>query len=294
MNTPLSSLLPLLRERPDIWRATTAVPQPQGLATGRAELDAQLHQRGWPRGALTELLCDHPGNGELQLLMPVLARLSQQGRKLVFIAPPHLPYAPALHRQGVDLAQVLLIRAPAVAEQVWAASQALRADSAGALLLWPGAGISHPQLRKLQLAAHHSSGVAVVFRPLAAAAEASPAALRITLSATAGTCELQILKQRGGWAGQRLSIPRTEGSAGMSVQALPVHVPRARSSCPGGLPDQPRRRLVPAPLAAATATRTTTATAASSTAAAPLQTGVGIGRDGAAQVAAHPALALRQ
>ncbi len=228
MNTPLSFLLPLLRERSDIWLAATAVRQPQGLTTGQRELDGQLHQRGWPLGALTELLCDHPGSGELQLLLPVLAQLSQQGRRLVFIAPPHLPYAPALHRQGVDLAQVLLIEAPTVADQVWAASQVLRADSAGALLLWPtGGAISHPQLRRLQLAAQGSRGLAVVFRPTAAAAAASPAALRIAITATAAACELHLLKQRGGRAGQHLSIPRPDWltQPDRPAHALPVHPP---------------------------------------------------------------------
>lgn len=224
MNAELSSLL----QRPDVWQASAPLRKLHGLATGHRELDEQLHQGGWPLGAITELLCDHAGIGELQVLMPALAALSRQARKLVFIAPPRLLYAPALHRQGVDLAQVVLIRARTPAEQFWAAGQVLRADIAGALLLWPAGGaVTQPQLRKLQLAAQDSRGIAVVFRPTQAAAEASPAALRITLYPTLGACQLGILKQRGGRAGQRLSIARSDylTQADISGPDLPVHEP---------------------------------------------------------------------
>ncbi len=226
MNADLSPLASLL-ERPDVWQASAAIRKAIGIATGHSSLDAQLHQGGWPLGAITELLSDHSGSGELQILMPALACLSRQGRKLVFINPPFLPYAPGLHRQGVDLAQLVLIQTHDLAEQVWAASQTLRADSSGALLLWPARGaITHPQLRKLQLAAQNSRGMAVVFRPTRASAAASPAALRLAISPAPGVCHLHILKQRGGWAGQSVAIAGPDGlSTYRAARDLPVHLP---------------------------------------------------------------------
>ena len=51
-------------------------PRTDGLATGFPSLDRELPDGGWPRGALTELLCDHTGIGELALMLPALARLT--------------------------------------------------------------------------------------------------------------------------------------------------------------------------------------------------------------------------
>ena len=51
---------------------------------------------GWPTGARTEILSGRAGIGELQLVLPALAALSWAGKRVVWLAPPHLPYAPAL------------------------------------------------------------------------------------------------------------------------------------------------------------------------------------------------------
>ena len=222
MNQNLSTLL----ARSDIWRASTSPPQTHGLATGYPALDRSLHQGGWPTGAITELLCDDTGSGELQLLLPALTQYAQQGRKLIFVSPPYLPYAPALQRAGIPLTQVVMVRARSTPEQLWAAGQLLRADIAGAVLCWlADEAVKHVQLRKLQLAAQTGPGLAVLFRSSRVATDASPAALRIALSATRHSCRLHIIKQRGGWAGQIVNIDRPEGlvQGNIPVADLPVH-----------------------------------------------------------------------
>jgi protein ImuA len=45
----------------------------RALASGFAELDAELPGGGWPRRVLTELLLAHPGVGEIRLLALCLA-----------------------------------------------------------------------------------------------------------------------------------------------------------------------------------------------------------------------------
>ena len=62
-----------------------------GVASGFAELDAQLPGGGWPRRALTELLLPQPGIGELRLLAPVLQAVSMP----VVTAPPAPPVVTA-------------------------------------------------------------------------------------------------------------------------------------------------------------------------------------------------------
>ena len=51
------SLEQLLNKRQDIWRGRAASPStPRGVPTGFASLDALLPWRGWPPGALIEIL----------------------------------------------------------------------------------------------------------------------------------------------------------------------------------------------------------------------------------------------
>ena len=68
--TARKELNELLRHQA-IWRggARTEVAGSY-LATGWSVLDSQLPGGGWPQGALTELLTDASGSGEVSLLMP--------------------------------------------------------------------------------------------------------------------------------------------------------------------------------------------------------------------------------
>jgi hypothetical protein len=81
-------------------------------------------------------------------------------------------------------------------DQLWAVEQALRSGSCGAVLVWPQR-IAPRQLRRLQLAAEAGQALGIVFRPLEAQHQHSPAALRILLSAAANGLQLDILKCRG-------------------------------------------------------------------------------------------------
>jgi len=198
----MDPLHPLL-QRTDIWRGGDRSQAPYALAaavaaSGYPALDARLPGGGWPVGALTELLLHRPGIGELRLLLPALARLSRQ-RWLVCVAPPHLLYAPALARAGVNLARVLLVDDQEPAEQLWALEQALRSGLCGAVLAWPRT-LDHRRLRRLQLAAEAGAALGFLFRPAEAIQEASPAALRLGLNPSpTGLC-VTLLKQRGGWS----------------------------------------------------------------------------------------------
>jgi hypothetical protein len=186
-----------LLQRADLWRGGSAPPV-AGLPSGFAELDAQLPGGGWPVGALSEILSDRNGIGELKLLMPMLARLTREDRWLAFIAPPYIPYAPALARAGVNLAHVLVVHARDGSEALWATEQALRAGTCGAVLAWP-ATADMQRLRRLQLAAETGHALGVLFRPGRAAGDISPAALRLKLEPTTNGLAVHILKRRGGW-----------------------------------------------------------------------------------------------
>jgi cell division inhibitor SulA len=171
---------------------------PAGLPTGFSELDRCLPGAGWPAACLTELLPDQLGIGELSLLMPALARLSQERRWIAWIAPPHVPYAPALNAAGVDLSRQLVVHARDGLETHWAVEQALASGTCSAVLTWLGERVQDKVLRRLQLAAESGRTRAFVFRPSAAVDTSSPAHLRLSLS-TAGreALRLRVLKCRG-------------------------------------------------------------------------------------------------
>lgn len=202
--------LEALLARADIWRAGTPSAS-ASLGTGFPLLDALLPEAGWPAGALTELLADRPGIGALRLLMPALARLQRAGRWLLWIAPPFLPYAPALDRAGLDLSRLLVLRSDAPPragqrEQLWMLEQALRLPLCGAALAWPGE-VPMPALRRLQLAAESSGACGFLYRATTAARQASPAALRLLLEPGPEALRIEVLKCRGGWAGRYCELP---------------------------------------------------------------------------------------
>jgi cell division inhibitor SulA/protein ImuA len=169
------------------------------LATGYRELDAVLPGGGWPPAAITELMPEAAGIGELSLLLPALATLAARGRYLAWIAPPYVPYAPALTGHGIPLERLLLIRTANDDTALWAAEQLLRCAHIGAVLAWP-LTLDERRVRRLQLAAEAGGGCGMLYRPPRAALTHSAAALRLGLTAThAGLC-VHIKKSRGGYA----------------------------------------------------------------------------------------------
>jgi hypothetical protein len=173
--------------------------RPVALSTGFAQLDAVLPGGGWPVGAITELMPDAQGIGELSLLLPALAQLSRAGRYVAWIAPPCLPYPPALARHGLALERLLLVQTRDTQTLLWATEQALRCPAIGAVLAWPAA-LDDRRLRRLQLAAEAGGSCGLLYRPPAAAQQPSPAALRLRLRALDAGLRIEIQKARGGRA----------------------------------------------------------------------------------------------
>jgi protein ImuA len=173
--------------------------RPAVLPTGFAQLDAVLPGGGWPVGAVTELMPDAQGIGELSLLLPALAQLSRAGRYIAWIAPPCLPYPQALTRHGLALERLLLVQVRDAQTGLWATEQALRCPAIGAVLAWPAA-LDDRRIRRLQLAAETGGSCGLLYRPPAAAQQPSPAALRLRLQALDAGLRIEILKARGGRA----------------------------------------------------------------------------------------------
>lgn len=181
----------LIRDR-RVWRARPALLPPSAQPTGMVALDAVLPTRGWPEAALTEILLPADGMGEIDLVLPTLARLTQQGQRVVVIAPPYVVYAPAWQVAGVDLAWLSVVDAKET-DIAWTMEQCLRSGSCAAVLAWLARGDDRT-LRRLQVAADTGRVLGFVFRDRAALANPSPAALRLEVMPG----HLRVHKCRGG------------------------------------------------------------------------------------------------
>jgi protein ImuA len=198
-----------------LWRADRlALASPtaaQGDAvrpTGHAALDAELPGGGWPCAGLTELLLPAPGCGELRLLAPALTGATESpaltgaagSPALLWVAPPLMPYAPALAALGFALDRLTVAAPERAADAAWVAEQALRSGALGAVLWWQGAEpVAPATLRRLHLAAQGGRTPLFAFRPLAVRAQSSPAPLRLALEPAIdpGVLSVDVFKRRG-------------------------------------------------------------------------------------------------
>lgn len=216
-----------LLQEPEIRKAGLGTSPQQTLSTGFPALD-QVLSGGWPLGVLTELLVDLCGIGELQLLLPALTGLHGHRadsklnplpgtpKSIMLVAPPYIPYAPALMREGVDISRFIVVHCHRRNDVFWTMEQALRSGACAAVLAWSEDSDERP-LRRLQLAVEKGGCWAVLFRPSRFKKQRSPAALRIHLLATSPSrISMDIFKNRGGRP-QEIAV-RIEGKRRSSTQ----------------------------------------------------------------------------
>lgn len=209
------------------------------ISSGYRTLDRVLPNAGWIPGVVTELLIEESGVGEIRLLVRSIRELVvSKGRTVVFIAPPWAPNPGAFRAMNIATSKLIWVKAPD--DQVlWAAEQALKQDSSGAVLIWmPNA---RPEaLRRLQVAAQESRSLVFLFRPLDAAKQSSAAPLRMVckpvLPANAQTMnrrewmqvvmlEIDIIKRRGPLLDKPLQL-----CLPVQMPALPEHLRRANQA----------------------------------------------------------------
>jgi hypothetical protein len=191
------SLLDLL-QHPAIWRGRSHAAFAT-LSTGYPALDDSLPGGGWPRAGLVEILTPRYGAGELRLLVPALAKLTQLAppRWLAWIAPPFEPFAPALAQSGMALERQLVVRTETA---LWAMEQALGSGACDAALAWPRRAQVR-SIRRLQIATERGRTLGFLFRELTSARESSPAGLRLMFEPQPHGARLTFLKSRGGARG---------------------------------------------------------------------------------------------
>lgn len=235
--TRVSTVAPLSPEliHPELWRGhQLGRARHSVVSTGWPELDHQLPGGGWPKQALTECLVQQPGVGEMRLLAPALAAVTQGreglARHVIMLGPPATPCAWGLQQLGLNPQAFIVIDAGSPqpragrTDVLWALEQALRSGHVGAALAWLPPPLSSDTLRRLQLAAQSHEGLVLLFRESAARTRPSPAPLRLSVEpAGTDTLAVHLLKRRG---------PALEQPLYLSVLA-PVALVRGRPSAHG-------------------------------------------------------------
>ena len=142
------------------------------------------------------------------------------------------PFGPALLARGLPAGRLLWVRTDALGARLWAVEQALRCASVAAVLAWLPARVQVAALRRLQLAAQASATPLFVLRPASAQQEASPAPLRLFLSAGAdGAVEVDLFKRRGPPLLKSLCLAARSAQLTRLLGALAI-----RAAPPGPLP----------------------------------------------------------
>ena len=184
----------LLTKHPQrLWQGLNNQRTP-GVAAHWPELE--LLVGNWPRGAITEVVSAQDGIGELRLVLPAVAELSQrEARWILWVAPPHIPYPAALAAAGVDLSRMLVLHPRKDQDTLWALELALRSGSCSAVLAWPPA-LQDTQWRRLQLAAEAGNSLAFFFFRQGSIATV-PVALRLELHPARQGVDVDVRKRRG-------------------------------------------------------------------------------------------------
>jgi protein ImuA len=175
------------------------------IPTGFPSLDDAL-RGGWPTPALIEILIDVYGIGELQLLLPLLARLTRDGPQpalLVWLNAPHIPNGVAFAQHRID-ARHWVAAGLQARDVLWSCEQALRSQACSVVLAWTSTS-NTAALRRLKLAAVSAHSVGILFRPIREVNQPSPASLRIVLQPEREQLSLEIIKNEARMP-SRLSI----------------------------------------------------------------------------------------
>jgi len=184
---------------PNVWRAQSLHSHNAAVEpTGFEPLDGALGG-GWPIPALLEILTDDYGIGELQLILPLLRALTKRAPPpplFVWLNPPHHPNAVALAQHGLAECHHWLVTDLSSRNTLWSMERALKADACSAVLAWV-TDADAAGLRRIRLAVSTGSVHGVLYRPRSAAAQPSPAHVRLQIAAQGTSLHVKVLKAQG-------------------------------------------------------------------------------------------------
>lgn len=200
-----------------VWQAQQSLDQRanqhfSGVSSGYEALDTELPMGGWQPGQVCEIYHRSMGVGELSIVLPALAKISHQKKWVLWVAPPAMPYAPALKGAGINIDRVLVVHPKTHQEALWCLEEGLKSGHCSAVLGWLYQWDKNP-IRRLQLAAQQSNSYCWLWPQMELDLSGSPAALRLTVQReNPWQLKIKFYKRRGAWPSQKFTIPLTESS----------------------------------------------------------------------------------
>jgi protein ImuA len=195
-------------QHPGVWRAeSVAPPRCARIPSGYEELDKALGG-GWPIPTMIEILTDVYGIGEMQLIVPLLIRLTDRtdAGLVCWINPPFQPNAVALAQHGLMKPQHWITRDGLSArDALWCLEQTVRSRACSVAVAWI-ASATMAQLRRVKLAVTQSLTPAVIYRPTTQSAQSSPAPIRLRLASEDTQLRVSLFKVSGR-VGSELGLP---------------------------------------------------------------------------------------
>jgi protein ImuA len=163
---PTEEAVKKLRERLRRLEVEGAFRRPENVApisTGCPALDRLLPDGGWRRGTLVEWLADGRGSGAGTLAMIAARETAAEGGAVVVMDNGGDFYPPAAAVLGIGLENLIVVRARAESDRLWALDQALRCE--GVAAVWaPQDKLDPHTFRRLQLAAESSGALGLLVR----------------------------------------------------------------------------------------------------------------------------------
>lgn len=138
------------------------------MSSGIDYIDQSLTHGGWQSQTINEVISSESISEQLDILLPTLTKLSQQGRWIVLVGAPKAGLKPLLESNGIDTSRVLLVHPKGQVDALWAMEQALMSGNSSAVLGWPGE-IDNRDLKRLQLAAKRTSALTFLFKATSSA-----------------------------------------------------------------------------------------------------------------------------
>lgn len=160
------------------WENRKARCASQVIPAGIRVLDNLLPDGGWPRAGVVEITQPRDRVDAMQLLMPALARITQQGRGLVLVAPPYPVRKRVFTDTAVNPVRVTQVNPHPGRSALWTVESLLESGDHGAVMAWPGCNTELMD-KRLQKAATQGRVLCVLFRPPCQGRTVSTANIRL-------------------------------------------------------------------------------------------------------------------
>ena len=164
--------------------------------SGCAVLDDMLPGGGWPKGGVVELIVPDGHAEAIDLVIPSLRRLSQQGRWITLVTPPLPSRAAVFTDRDINANHVLQVNPHPGRSGLWTVESMLRTGDSAAILAWPGCDTELMD-KRLQKAAEHGRTLCVLFRYESLATHPSGVDVRLNVEVSEGGRAVYRVNSRG-------------------------------------------------------------------------------------------------